>query len=326
MSSATRDEESGRVTRLLRVDLPVADLARAVVFYRDGLGFVAGSQGQTRHRGGVFARWRTMRIGQQTVRLIAYDPSGEAYPAESTSADLWFQHIAIVASDMSRAYQRVSIQPGFQAISQAGPQRLPANTGSVTAFKFRDPDGHPLELIHFPQGASASRWNNAGDHLFPGYDHSAICVSDLAQSLRFYAQHLGFRKAQYSLNSGAAQARLDGLVNPTVDVLAMTPLSQSTPHIELLCYHVERAQRAGSPPGVFDVAATQLVLETDDCAKITTRLTDAKIPFVAPSELDEEGDLESILIRDPDGHLIKLEQAGGGSAPRLAQPPVAKPG
>ena len=31
-----------------------------------------------------------------------------------------------------------------------GPQLLPPSTGSVTAFKVRDPDGHPLELSYNP--------------------------------------------------------------------------------------------------------------------------------------------------------------------------------
>lgn len=41
--------------------------------------------------------------------------------------------------------------------------RLPESSGGVTAFKFRDPDGHPLELLAFPDGKVPSRWGAQPD-------------------------------------------------------------------------------------------------------------------------------------------------------------------
>lgn len=310
MSADAREDKPGRVTRLLRVDLPVADLSRAAAFYHDGLGFVM----EGGERRDASCRWLTMRLGAQAIRLVRYHSPGRAYPGGSTSADLWFQHIALVVSDMPRAFQRVSAQPGFQPISRGGPQRLPANTGSVTAFKFRDPDGHPLELIYFPQGAAAEAWPRPSDDLFLGYDHSAICVSNLEQSLRFYTKVLGLRNASHSLNRGPEQARLDGLIDPVVDVNGLAPARQPTPHIELLCYHVVRGAPP-PPPEPADIAGAQLVLEADDCAKLAARLKDEGHPFAWPQPEPDEQSVGRILMRDPDGHLIAL-----------AQPPVANPG
>ncbi len=42
----------------------------------------------------------------------------------------------------------------------AGPERLPARSGGVSAFKFRDPDGHPLELLAFPPEAVPPIWRD----------------------------------------------------------------------------------------------------------------------------------------------------------------------
>jgi catechol 2,3-dioxygenase-like lactoylglutathione lyase family enzyme len=324
MSESAHEERAGRVTRLLRVDLPVADLTRAAAFYHEGLGFHAGAKGaDLSDAGGSILEgarhWLTMQLGQQEIRLVAYKASGRPYPVGGASSDLRFQHIAIVTSDMARAFAQVSVQPGFTAISHGGPQLLPANTGSVTAFKFRDPDGHPLELIHFPQGSEGSAaWRSAGEGPFLGYDHSAISVSNMERSLRFYVDLLGLRRSHHSLNHGAAQARLDGLADPVVDVTALTPSAQTTPHVELLCYHVTRETSAAQRQAVPDIASSQLVLEADDLAQVAARLRQAGLPFASPQAQLSEAAFTRILLRDPDGHLITIEQ--------LPQPPVAKPG
>ena len=96
-----------------------------------------------------------LRLGRERIELLEFtDSAGRPYPPGSTSTDLWFQHMAIVVTDMRDAYQRVMANRRFRPISRNGPVRLPDNSGGVTAFKFRDHDGHPLELLAFPEGAS----------------------------------------------------------------------------------------------------------------------------------------------------------------------------
>jgi catechol 2,3-dioxygenase-like lactoylglutathione lyase family enzyme len=255
-----------------------------------------------------------MRLGLQEVELVAYHPSGEAYPAESTSADLRFQHFAIVVSDIDRACARVEQQAGFRPISRDGPQHLPPTSGSVTAFKFRDPDGHPLELIHFPPGSGVETWHDpAKRSLFLGIDHSAISVSDTSASKAFYTQLLGMTESGRSLNRGPAQARLDGLADPVVDVTALRPAQEATPHLELLGYHLPPRDRVKALSGrTNDIASTQLVLEVDDMGSLVRRLTAAGTDFVSPGRLRLPGGQEAALIRDPDGHRLLLLAAGTG--------------
>ena len=94
--------------------------------------------------------------------------------------------MAIVVNDMRRAYQRVMANQRFRPISRNGPVRLPDNSGGVTAFKFRDHDGHPLELLALPQGRTPEEWRRANSTgPFLGVDHTAIAVSDAASSARF---------------------------------------------------------------------------------------------------------------------------------------------
>ena len=97
-------------------------------------------------------------------------------------------------------------------LSTAGRRRLPPANGGVSAFKFRDPDGHPLELIHFPPGQGRAVWQGHGRAaLFLGIDHSALCVSDTARSLRLLRRARASRPSSRSFNHGPAQSRLDGL-------------------------------------------------------------------------------------------------------------------
>jgi catechol 2,3-dioxygenase-like lactoylglutathione lyase family enzyme len=102
------------------------------------------------------------------------------------------------------------------------------------------------------------RWRAAADELCMGIDHSAICVSDSARSVAFYAA-LGLTRSAQSLNSGAEQQRLDGVNEPRVEVTALTP-QVPTPHVELLCY---RSVRYGVHEALCsnDIAATRLIFD-----------------------------------------------------------------
>jgi len=181
-----------------------------------------------------------MRLGRQEVGFVQFDPPGRAYPAGSTSADLWFQHIAIAVSDMAEAHRR-AMAAGARPITQGGPQGMPANTGGVTAFKFRDPDGHPLELLFFPAGTGAAVRHEPGvASPFLGLDHTAIAVGHTAEVQAFY-EGLGLAAGERSHSRGPEQERLDDVAADRVEVVPMT-LPQQPPHVELLGYEVGRGR------------------------------------------------------------------------------------
>ena len=201
----------------------VADLAVTEAFYRDGLGFariappepLPGAQAEAMGLAGRRATQLRMRLGGQSVTFMTVDPPGAPYPADPAATDPFFQHLAVPVRDMgAAAAQLARLAP--MPISRGGPQRLPASTGGVTAYKVRDPDGHPLELIYFPDGPAATRWRDAPG-LFLGIDHSAITVTDLDATLAFLTGSLGLWVAERGLNRGPEQARLDGVDDRGVD-------------------------------------------------------------------------------------------------------------
>ena len=270
-------------------------------FYQAAFGFLAGAVGlPPAMRGGV-----ELRLGGQTIRLIRAGPGGRLYPAGVAGWSPLFQHIAIVVVDMARAYAHLCTIPGWTAISTTGPQKLPVASGAVSAFKFRDPEGHPLELIAFPPGAVPRQWQTQSPNVCLGVDHSAVSVSSTAISIEFY-EGLGLERSGGSLNVGREQAMLDDVSDAVVEVTALTP-AHATPHVELLCYRGDFDRRVPAQ-AINDATATRLVLSVDSRATLEAICARASRTLLSGPKLGEDNHY-CALLHDPDGHLICLEVA-----------------
>ncbi|MEP6938130.1 MAG: VOC family protein [Rudaea sp.] len=241
---------------IARFCLVSRDAESLASFYADAFGALTVS----RQRDSDASTSTLLAIGAQRVELLAFDRPGRPYPADADASGLAFQHFAIVVVDIDAAYRKLQATSGCVAISHAGPQRLPVESGGVTAFKFRDPEGHPLELLQFPAMSPRSRWrakSPPGNVL--GIDHSALSVADTERSIAFY-ESLGLCVTARSFNEGVEQDRLDGLSGAQVHVTALRA-PDDTPHLELLCY------RDRGPPTVVeanDVAATRVVFRSNE--------------------------------------------------------------
>jgi catechol 2,3-dioxygenase-like lactoylglutathione lyase family enzyme len=211
--------------------------------------------------------------------------AGRPIPADSRSNDRWFQHLAIVVSDIDLAYAIV-LREGAAPIS-TGPQELPAwnpKAGGIRAVYFRDPDGHPLELIQFPPGKGDPRWQDR-DRLFLGIDHSAIAVRDTNASVAFYRDRLGLYIAGRSENLGVEQKRLSAVSGAHVRITTLR--ASSGPGVELLHYLTPTDGR----PMPVDTTADDLWAE-----EIVLRAALA-------AHFEE-------WLRDPDGHFTGLIARG----------------
>jgi catechol 2,3-dioxygenase-like lactoylglutathione lyase family enzyme len=282
-ASSPRAEEAVRSVET--VGFPVADLARSVAFFTEVLAFErVGEEGPPDAEG---ARAVRLRLGEETIELEEFAAGpGLPIPAGMRSNDLAFQHLAVVVSDMERAYA-VLRRHHVQHVSP-GPQRLPdwnPNAGGIEAFYFRDPDGHALELIHFPEGKGDPRWQRKTDRLFLGIDHTAIAVADTEASLRFYRDTLGLRVAGESENYGAEQERLNGVFGARLRITALR--ARHGMGIELLEYLAP----PGGAPRPADLRPNDLL------AWRTTLARDATSP---PSPAPAR------LAGDPDGHVLRF--------------------
>jgi len=257
--------------------LVTADPVRLAVFYR-ALGFDIGAavpipEADMKLLGLAGAGSRiAMVLGRSRLDLESFDQPGHPYPGDTTACDLAFQHLALVTDDAKAAWCRAR-DAGATPISRQCPVMLPKAAGGVTAVKFRDPEGHPLEFLQFPRGTNPN-WTDAG---IMGIDHTAISVRDVEVSRRFYASH-GLSEAGATVNHGPTQDALDGLDGVEVDVLPMNP-ADKPPHVELLVYR-HPVGRAFRTRAANDIAATRVVWRSNCDA----------------------------LVRDPDGHLHQFRR------------------
>jgi catechol 2,3-dioxygenase-like lactoylglutathione lyase family enzyme len=303
--------------RIGRISFTTADADRLGAFYQRAFGFEAMD---TEHYGGTdFARLTgvegaqaralPLRLGEESIELLAFTRPGAPYPADIGCNDPRFQHIAIVVADMETAYSRLCACEGWTPITRPAPQRLPASSGAVTAFKFRDPEGHPLELLAFPSNTVPPRWREAphGHGPYLGIDHSAIVVTGTAPSIAFYQQVLGFSVVGGSLNRGREQEQLDAVPGAVVEVTALDPGAGNPPHLELLCYRSPGPPR-GAPAALRsnDIAATRLTLEVDDVAALEHSLAAARVRFISTGTVALLDNRPALLIHDPDGHALLL--------------------
>jgi len=299
------------------ISVTVSDMDRSVGFYRSVLDFeqvsdteVVGEQYE--HLYGVFgARVRivTLRLGGEILKLEQFiAPRGRAIPVDSRSNDGWFQHIAIIVSDMDHAFARLRSQ--HVDFGSTGPQLLPSwnrAAGGIAAFYFRDPDGHNLEILHFPSDKGDAKWHAASVRLFLGIDHTAIVVAHTDASLKYYHDTLGLKVAGGSENYGIEQERLNNVLGARLRITALR--ADSGPGIELLEY---LAPRTGRPmPG--DTQSNDLwnwhIDMAADVASVDTAIRAGHYSYVSPGPVHiGPGERRwSMLVRDPDGHATLLE-------------------
>jgi catechol 2,3-dioxygenase-like lactoylglutathione lyase family enzyme len=301
------------------VGMTVSDMDRSVEFFSKVLSFdkvsdveVWGTEYERLQ--GVFGlRMRVVRLklGREMVELTEYlAPQGRPIPVDSRSNDHWFQHIAIVVSDMDKAYQHLRNHKVRHA--STGPQQIPEwnkAAAGIRAFYFRDPDGHHLEIIYFPPGKGDPKWQQKGNRLFLGIDHTAIVVADTQRSLKFYRDTLGMKLAGESENYGIEQERLNNVFGVRLRISGLK--TDAGPGVEFLEYLAPREGRlAPDDTRANDLWHWQTAMGVANAAAAEQklRMTRAKAISSGVVTIPEQklGFKQGFLARDPDGHAVQL--------------------
>lgn len=293
------------------IGITVKDLDRSVQFFTDVLEFEKVREWESagnglEHLQGVFgARQRTarLRLGGEEIELTQYlTPRGEAFPWGTKPNDAWFQHIAIVVSDMDKAYAR--LREAKVEHASPSPQTLPdwnPNAGGIKAFYFRDPDGHFLELISFPQDKGNPKWRKPEfqDSLFLGIDHTAIVVDDTEDSLRFFRDLLGFEVAGTSENYGIEQERLNNVFGAHLRITGLKV--RGGPGLELLEYlSPGTGRKYPADASSNDLLHWQTSLETSDPSQLSKLLGGQN--WLSSGIVDRR-----FIVRGPDGHAFVID-------------------
>jgi catechol 2,3-dioxygenase-like lactoylglutathione lyase family enzyme len=306
--------------------MTVADMDRSIDFYTTVLKFTKIADRQVSRTAAIDAspiptdqlpematsqlRVVELQLGAETIELTEFTiDKGRSIPLNSRSNDVWFQHLAIVVSDMDRAYQHVRQHAIIQISPQ--PQTLPdwnPVAGGIQAFYYQDPDGHNLELIHFPPTKGDPKWQQPTANLFLGIDHTAIVVTDTIASRAFYCDLLGLELKRESENYGWEQAQLSGIANPKVRISSLKATAGIG--IELLEYLEPNDGRAipiDTKPHDLWCLQTQIVVA--DRIETVKQFKNARLPIVSAVVSPSTNSLEfdrQLLVCDPDGHKIRL--------------------
>ena len=322
------------VAQVKVVDAPgltVKDMNASVKFYSEVLGFkkisddeYAGEEYEKLE--GIFGlhiRVVRMQLGDEQIELTDYlTGGGRGIPEDMHSNDLYFQHIAIVVSDMDKAYQHLR-KYMVMDVSTA-PQTLPATNiaaAGIKAFYFHDPDMHNLELIYFPKGKGQAKWRpesykrDSKGKLFLGIDHTAIAVSNTDRSLEFYEGLLGVMRKGDSWNMGMEQAHLNNIEGASLHITGLG--AASGPGIEFLQY---LKPGAGKPfpndSKADDIWYWQTTLVVDDAEALYKKLKATNASFVSKNLVGiktNNTNNKSFIVKDPDGHaMLILEKMKSG--------------
>jgi len=304
------------VPAVLGFTLTVSDLDRSERFFH-ALGFASGTRrtlagaeiGELLGMPDPVVHVLALQLGKETVELRQFESAGAQFvPSDAKSNDLTFQHMAIVVSDMDAAYQRVQAL-GVHEVSR-GPQTLPLSNpaaGGIRAFYFRDSDWHALELIQFPPGKGAARWQEPGRGVFLGIDHSAIVVADTDLSAPLY-QELGFAVAGRSLNFGEEQARLSGVPGARVRITGFA--ARSGPGVEFLSYLEPAVRGNRDEMHADDLGHWEVAVRVSNVEQALARILEQggqrlSAGITDSSDLDV-GYPRAVVVRDRDGHCLRL--------------------
>ncbi len=304
------------------VSITVSDLQKSVSFYKDVLSFAyTGSYSiDNKEVKSLFGindsslkvDVAQLTLGDEKIELMQFTSSLAIHkiPLDSKSNDLWFQHIAIVVSDMGKAYKKLW-DAKVEHVSTS-PQTLPAYitaAAGIQAFYFHDPDGHNLELIYFPKGKGNRKWQ-LQKGLFLGIDHTAIVVNITDKSLPFY-ETIGLKVAGHSENYGKEQEHLNQVFGARLWITGLK--GNKGIGVEFLDYIAPpggRGYPADASPA--DIVHWHTSIKVDNLDDLFIKLKQSNYKIISDGIVSfnnpTAGISRAFIGRDYDGHAILLFQ------------------
>ena len=309
-----------QITKVDAIGITVKEMDRSVKFYTEALGFKKVSDNEYKGKDfeqlknvfGINLRVVRMQLGDEFIELTDYlTTGGRSIPEDQHSNDLSFQHIAIVVSDMDKAYQQLR-KFNVEHVSTS-PQTLPksiAGAEGIKAFYFHDVDNHNLELIYFPKGKGQPKWQTGNGKIFLGIDHTAIGISNTESSAKFYNELLGIERKGDSWNKGNEQEHLNNVEGASLHITGNR--AAAGPGIEFLQYLVPGPGKAyPADTRADDLWFWQTTLFTNDAEALYNKLKAANVSFISKELVHQHINnvhTKSFIVKDPDGHAMLVKE------------------
>ncbi len=309
-----------QVTGVGDIGITVKDMNRSVKFYEEVLGFKKVSDNEfsgTAYESlnnlfGLNIRVVKMQLGDEFIELTDYlTAGGRSIPEDQKANDLSFQHIAIVVSDMDKAFQQLK-KFSVEYVSTS-PQTLPVTNvaaSGIKAFYFHDIDDHNLELIYFPKGKGNPKWQTSQGKIFLGIDHTAIGVSSTEISQKFYQDILGIERKGDSWNFGMEQEHLNNVEGASLHITGFR--AAAGPGVEFLQYLVPGpGKKYPADTRADDIWFWQTTLFTANAEALHNKLRSSGYGFISKQIVDINANgiqSKSFIVKDPDGHAVLVKE------------------
>jgi lactoylglutathione lyase len=270
-----------RILGVAHLAVWVSDLDRTRAFYRDLLGYhdaspVEGAAGS---------------LAPASIRLNERQ-SVELYPGLQPGSDR-LHHFAFSVEEVEgmRSY--------LVAHGVAAPGPVTPDPFGRLRFRVEDPEGHAVEFVHAPPGSGirADNGKNSGDdRISRRMTHVGFLVGELAPTLRFYCDVLGFRETWRGAHRTSETLSWVNLQLPDSD-----------DYVELMLYH-ESDKPAPDQRGLEH----HLCLEVPDIAAAQQRLEARPARKVYPREIavrTGSNRKRQLNLYDPDGTRVEVMEA-----------------
>lgn len=300
------------------VAITVHDLQKSIAFYSQLLDFTVVQKYSIKNNDAtrlfgikdslLSVNVARLSLGKQHIELMQFESlhSSKMIPLDSKSNDLWFQHVAIVVSDMDQAYQKLRAYNVVHVSTspQTLPDYIPAAVG-IKAFYFRDPDGHNLELISYPEGKGNPDWQNK-KNLFLGIDHTAIGIASTQKSKSFY-ELAGLTVAGHSENFGTEQEHLNQVFGARLWITGL--VGKSGIGVEFLEYIAPPGGRKfPSDLDAKDLTHWHTAIMVDDAFTVMKSCTDLHYKIISDGMIDykisETAHVLGFMVKDQDNHTV----------------------
>ena len=290
----------------------VADMDRAVGFYRDVLGLTVSGTipfgpndavARFGHTEGGQSRVVVLRVpgSAMGIELIEYKDI-ERKPQAPRFHDPGAANISLRVRNLDALFPKIAAYPGVKVLSPGGkPATITLPNASLRAVFLQDPDGFVVELA---DAANAPADAGAGPVLNGGAFEAT--VRDSAETVRFYNQLLGFDfTLGAAFNDNQEMAATAGAPGASFRQSRTRIPGTTVPFTLIEFKNIQRKELSGRTQ---DPGTTVLQLIVRDVTALTARLRAAKVPIVTTGgEPVQVGPaLKIAIVKDPNNMLLEL--------------------
>jgi catechol 2,3-dioxygenase-like lactoylglutathione lyase family enzyme len=283
---------AGRVLRPNAIVHTVADVNRSLTFYRDVLGLELDAAA-TAPAGSSAAA--TLRIPGTDLRLVLVQfPDADRRPVTPRIQDPGVVKTAFRVRDMDAAFALVEKHVSRVLTLGGGPIRPEGPAGVNRSVITKDPDGLVVEFARqdvppLPDGLSPT------SAIIGGW--ASLIVEDLAKSIAFYRDSLGFTFSSNGRPLSPLVLSLQGLPDAAGTISAASKPPGSA--YNWFVYEFKSVDRSTLRTRLQDPGTAWVSFLVDDVRALLQKM---QVPIVA-------GGSTRAVIRDPSGILIELVEA-----------------